>query len=267
MGAYELAGKREINDEQNPSANTVWQVTGATSYANARALLDAAPLPTSFGFPSGRVAYLDSVQALELRDDEFFQFAVGYKAEPRPDFNETEYEFEISAPNEILYQAISTRKLSVPGKTAPEHGGALGVQADGSVQGIPQLTAVSTFSLTKHWPIASVTLSYQAALENLVGSVSSGLFLGRAAGTVKLLGARGRRSGDKFPISYQFGFRPNQPPYQYDRVTVTGVKGWDVVDVLYAWEADTTAKRPVQRVRAVYVHKTAPEVSFAGLGI
>lgn len=264
--AYELAGRRELHDEESPSANTVWQVTGATSYANARAALDSV-LPTRFLFPSGKTAYLDGISALELRDDEFFEFSIAYRSQPTPEANQTEYEFEVSAPNEPLLQAIATRAFAPPGRRVPEFGGAIGVQQGGSVAGRQQLTPASTFSVTKYWPFATVTLAYQATIESLVGHVNSSQFAGRASGTVKFMGARGRRSGDKFPISYQFGFRANSPPFRFDRINVTGILGWELFDVLYALEADTTAKRIVSRPAAVYVHQIAPYSSFNQLGL
>jgi len=264
--AYELSNRRELNDEENPSANTTWQVTGATSYADARAELDA-QLPTRFTFPGGRTAYLDGIAAIELRDDEFFEFSVAYRSQPTPEANQTEYEFDVSAQNEPLTQAVATRSFAPPGRRAPEFGGAIGVQQGGAVQGRPQLTPASTFAITKHWPVASVTLAYQGIIESLVGHVNGGTFAGRAAGTVKFLGARGRRTGDKFPISYQFGFRPNSPPFRFDRINVTGILGWELIDVLYALEADTTAKRLVSRPAAVYVHQIASYSSFSALGL
>jgi hypothetical protein len=266
VSAYELAGRREINDEENPSANTVWQVSGATSYANARATLDAV-LPTRFTFPSGKIAYLDAIAAIELRDDEFFEFAIAYRSQPTPQENQTEYEFDVSAPNEPLIQAISTTAYAPPGRRAPEFGGAIGVQTSGAVQGRQQLTPASTFSITKYWPFAAVTLAYQATIESIVGHVNSGQFAGRADGTVKFMGARGRRSGDKFPISYQFGFRSNSAPFRFDRINVPSIRGWELFDVLYALEADTDAKRLVSRPAAVYVHQIAPYSAFSVLGL
>lgn len=263
--AYELAASRVISDTESPSAQTVWQVVGATDYATAAAAL-AAVVPTSFTFPDSRVALINGAVARELRDDEFWIFDVSYAAQPRPTFDETEYEFDVSAQTERIYQSISTTAFNPSGKTTPNFGGAIGL-VDGQPQGVEPLSPFSTFAVTKHWAVASVTQAYQLTLEGLVGAVSSGLFAGRAAGTVRFLGARGRRNGDKFPISYSFGFRPNVASFVVDAITVTSANGWDIIDPYYEFYGDATAKKATRRARCVYVHRVHPLASFAGLGL
>jgi hypothetical protein len=139
--------------------------------------------------------------------------------------------------------------------------------ADGQPQGVEPLSAFSTFSVTKHWALASVDQTLQLAIEALVGHVCNATFAGRAAGTVRFLGARGRRAGDRFPVSYNFGFRPNVSSFTVDAITVTSANGWDIIDTYYEWQADGTAKKAVRRPRAVYVHLIHPLSAFTGLGL
>lgn len=264
--AWELATERVYVDEESPSAESKWAVTGATSYPEAYATLGAV-LPTTFTFPSSRIAYLDGVTAEEQRDDEFFIFRVRYSAQPRPTFEETEYEFEISVQTERIFQSLATVAFAPAGKVAPNFGGAIGLRG-GVVEGAEPLTAFSTFSITKYWPIAFVNQAYQITVEALAGSVCADpSFNGRPPGTIRFLGARGRRSGDKFPISYQFGFRPNVAGFAVDAITVTDANGWDIVDPYYEFQPDLDAKKIVQRARAVYVHRIHPLVSFSALGL
>lgn len=262
--AYELLG-RQINDEESPSAETRWQVVGATSYANAYAAL-AAVIPTSFTFPSSRVAFLNGLFAEELLEDEVWNFRATYAAQEAPTFDDEEYSFDVSAPSDRIYQSLQTTAFNPAGKSTPNFGGAIGL-ADGQPQGAQPLTPFSTFAVTKHWPVAAVTQAYQLVIESLIGSVSSTTFNGRAAGTVRFLGCSGRRSGDKFPISYEFGFRPNVSAFTVDQITVTSANGWDIIDPFYEWQSDTTAKKPVRRPRTVFVHRIHPLANWAGLGL
>ena len=263
--AYEISASRIINDEESPSVETLWQVIGSTDYADARAALDAV-LPTTFTFPSSRVAYIDSVSATELDTDTFWQFRVSYVAQPKPEANQQEYEFEVSAPTERVFQSLATTAFNPSGKTTPSFGSAIGL-SDGIPQGAEPLSAASTFSVTKYWPVAAVDQAYQLAIEALVGHVCSATFNGRAAGTVRLLGVRGRQSGDKFPITYQFGVRANRSSLTVDGITVTSAKGWEILDTFYEWQVDATAKKRVKRPRCVYVHRIHQESSFAALGL
>ena len=264
--AYELVARRDFKDNEKPSARTVWQVKGATSYANARAALDAA-LPTTFTFPSTAVAYLSDIDATELLEDSFFEFSIGYQSQVRePAANTEEFEFDIPALDERVYRAISTSSYAPAGETAPDFGGAIGVRyGTMQPQGVTPLKAKSTFSITKHWTLSAVDTAFQAALEDLVGSINSSIFNGRAIGTVRFLGARGRQNGNKFPIQYLFGYRPSAASYTLNGISVAASYGWDVHDTYYRPEPDTTAKQPVWKPAAVYVHRIHTPANLGSL--
>jgi hypothetical protein len=265
--AYELQAARVVNDSETQfGTDTEWQVVGASSYSDAATAL-AAVLPTTFTMPDSRIAYLSSVVARELRSDEFFQFAVGYASQPPAAVDEEEYEFSVSAQTEKIYQSIATTAFNPSGKSTPNFGGAIGL-ATGEPQGVEPLSAFSTFSITKHWALSAIDLTYQGIIESLVGSVcSDALFKGRAAGTVRFMGASGRRQGDKFPISYQFGFRPNVSAFTVDAITVTSANGWDIIDPYYEFNEDATAKKVTRRARCVYVHQIHPLAAWAALAL
>lgn len=264
--AYELAASRVYNDSETQyGVETVWQVVGATDYDDAATDL-AAVLPTTFTMPDGRIAYRSGVVAKELRDDEFFAFDVSYTSQPMPVEDELEYEFDVSAQTERIFQSISTTAFNPSGKSTPNFGGAIGL-TNGQPEGAEPLSPFSTFMVTKHWALAAVDQTYQLAIEGLVGSVCSGTFDGRAAGTVRLLGVRGRRQGDKFPISYSFGFRPNVSSFTVDAITVTSANGWDIIDPYYEFYEDATAKKVTRRARCVYVHRIHPLVSWSALAL
>lgn len=264
--AYELAVRRAFSDEgTSVEVETVWHVVGATSYANAAQTLTAV-LPTTFTYPGNRIAFLSRARATEKRDDEFFEFEVTYKSQPAPAENETEFEFDVSAPTERVFQSIASVAFFPAGRPAPVWGGAIGV-ADGVPQGAEPLSAFSSFSVTKHWPLAIVNQSLQLSIEAMIGSVASVGFAGRAAGTVRFLGARGRRAGDRFPVSYMFGFRPNLTAFVVDGIIVTAANGWDVLDTFYEWREDVPAKKAVRRPRSVYVHRIHPLVDLNALNL
>lgn len=264
--AYELAARRQFSDSgTSVSLETTWQVVNATSYADAASTL-AAVLPTTFTYPGSRTAFLSQVRAAEKNDNTFYEFTVTYESQPAPAVNETEFEFDVSAQTERIFQSIATTAYNPTGKPAPNFGGAIGV-ADGMPQGAEPLSAFSSFSVTKHWSLAAVDQTLQLAIEALVGAVNNATFNGRVAGTVRFLGARGRRAGDRFPVSYQFGFRPNVSAFTVDAITVTTANGWDIIDPFYEWVEDATAKKAARRPRAVYVHRIHPLAAFTGLGL
>ncbi|MEM7557482.1 MAG: hypothetical protein AAF394_00030 [Planctomycetota bacterium] len=265
--AYELEARREITDGENPSARTYWQVKDATDYADARSLLDAA-LPSTFLFPSGVAAFLDQIQASEHIGDTFFEFVCSYNTQPLKAIDDTEFEFDVSAPTEPIYQSIQTTPYTATGVTAPDFNGAIGVEwGNNQPKGRPPHRPYSTFSITKHWALAAIDQAYQLQVEALVGAVSSTIFEGRIPGTVRFLGARGRQSGNKFPITYQFGFRPNVSAFVAGGITVGTASGWDLLDWLYRPVKHATAKQVVWRPHAAYVHRVHPYTSLTGLGL
>lgn len=264
--AFEIAAARRYTDGDTATAEREWLVVDAASYTDAFNTLDAV-IPGTVTLPTGRVVAISSFEALEQQDAEAaIRFRVSYSSQPRPEINETEFEFDVSAPTSRVYQGLAVTAFAPSGKTAPNFGGAIGV-ADGIPQGAEPLDPFSTFAITKHWAVSAVTQSYQLTIESLIGAVSNATFNGRAAGTVRFLGCRGRRQDDKFPISYQFGFRPNVASFAIDGITVTSANGWDIIDPYYEALADTSAKKLVRRARAVYVHRIHPLASFGGLGL
>jgi hypothetical protein len=265
MTAYELATRRVFNDSENPDAQTVWQVDNASNYQNARAQLDAA-LPTAFQFPSGRVAYLDQIAATELRDNEFFEFAIVYRSQPLPTFGELEYEFDVSADDETVFQSLATASyIPVGERPAPNFDQGIGVP---TITGAVPLKPVSVFRVTKHWAAIEITTAVQYAIEQAIGKTNTDTFFDRPPGTVRFLGARGRRSGDKFPISYEFGFRPNRTSVTFGNLTLGTVNGFNLIDPLYIETSDPSARRLTRKLRAVYVHRIHRETSLASaLGI
>lgn len=263
--AFELAAVRRYDDSENPSAEREWMVVGSANYSEAYSAVDAAA-PATITLPSGKVVAIDSFTVQELRDEEgAMKFVLRYVAQPRPAANEEEYEFDMSAPTERVFYSLATTAVAPAGKTAPNFGGAIGVQ-NGVPQGIEPYQPLATFRITKHWPTSIVNQAFQVATLSYVGTCNDVNFRGMAAGSLRVMGVRGRRNGDKFPVSYEFGWRPNIIEASINGMTVSA-DGWQIIDPYYETLADTTAKKLVQRARAVYVHRIHRRDTWAFLGL
>jgi hypothetical protein len=264
ISAWEQAESRTINDGENPTAETRWLITG-TSDDNAALVYLYGILPTVYTFPSGKQAVLNSVSLDETGTDSWVA-RPKYSVYEVPKTDDVDYEFDISVQMERITQSLQTQAYAPSGKQAPNFGGAIGVDGD-RIEGIDAPFPKFSFSVTKYWDAAAVTQAYQIQVAELAGRTNAAPFYGLPAGSVMFKGARGRQSGDKFPISYQFEFAKPESGISIDEITVPSKKGWEYLDVYYETQVDEDAKKKVRRARAVYVHTITNESNFALLGI
>src|SRR5690606_3836459 len=155
-----------------PSAETVWQVWSEPSQViadevAAYAALVAHPLPTTYTFPSGRVATLSNIAIADI-DEKSWDFTVSYAVFVPKEENEVEYEFEAGSQSVTITHADATTPFTGGGRTAPNFQRGINISSDGKVQGIAVDRPQFTFSLTKYWPRAAVTPAYQLLVAGLV---------------------------------------------------------------------------------------------------
>ena len=92
--------------------------------------------------------------------------------------------------------------------TAPDFGGAIGVDNDGNVNGVDITMPVMHFSETHFFKASCVTTTFKKRLAGLTGTINKSAFRGFQAGEVLFLGAAGTRRGtdseDEWEITYRF---------------------------------------------------------------
>lgn len=234
----------------------------------AYAALVAHPLPTTYTFPSGRVASLTNIQITDV-NEKSWDFRVSYSVYVPKVENEIDYEFEAGSQSVTLTHALATAAFTGGGRTAPNFQNGINISSDGKIQGISVDRPQFTFSLTKYWPTALVTPAYQLTVAGLVGKVNNAPFPagGLPAGSVRFLGARGRVAGNKFPISYRFEYSPNETGVTVGDITGISRTGWQYLDVYRRTIADTAAKKKTEVPHSVYIHTVYPPADFSVLGL
>lgn len=270
--AQEKYAARIISDSEAPSAETTWHVFGAADEIEAYAALAAAPIPALYTFPSGKIAYLANVQIKDVYEstreqDLTHEATLSYSYKAPITAGDIEYEFEVAAQSVTLTHAIDTTAYTGGGRTAPNFNKGINISPDGKIQGISVERAQFSFQVTKHWPAASVTQAYQIVLANLASRVNNASFYGLPAGSVKFLGARGRLSGDKFPITYRFEYSPNETGVTVGDITGIARQGWQYLDVYRRTISDDTAKKKTEVPHSVYIHKVFEDGDFSLIGL
>ena len=169
------------------------------------------------------------------------------------------FSFETGGGTRHLTVSRSTSKYP---SSAPDYGGAIGVDADGTVHGVDVTMPALTFTINKVY--SSFSSNDITTLASYTGKVNSGAFQGFAAGEVLFLGASGgRRSDGKWEISYKFSVSPNQSGFSVGSISVGSKKGWD-----YAWvryQDEVSGDAVVRKPAAVYVESVYESASFSNL--
>jgi hypothetical protein len=271
MGICERFAKRQITDSENPTAETVYQVWNDAddTYADeaaAYAALIALPLPSTYTFPSGKVARLSSIAISDI-DEASWDFKVSYAYNAPKEDDEVEFEFNIGLQDVTVTHALATTAHTGGGRTAPNFQQGVNISSDGKVQGVSVGLPTFSFSYVKHWALADVTESYLIAIKGLAGKYNNATFKGLAAGTVRFVGAQGKPTGLKFPISYRFEFQENTTETVAD---ITGIAklGWQYLDIYRRVISDSGAKKRIEVPHSVYVHTLPPgpgDFSILGL--
>jgi hypothetical protein len=179
----------------------------------------------------------------------------------------SEFSFEIDSNQVKVFSSFSViGSAAVSGETIPDNGTLIGVQPDGTVDGIevPQMTY--SFSEVHHFK--TVTNANKAALASLVGTVNFGAaFREAAAGEAMLAGVSGSKQGDEFwKIRYRWMVIPNMTGVTIGPVTITK-KGWDYIEWFTRDTENTTNKKVEKKIIGYKIHRVLREGNFALLGL
>jgi hypothetical protein len=179
-----------------------------------------------------------------------------------------EFSFEITAQQVKVAAALAVVSSgTASGKTIPNNGALIGVQPDGTVEGVEVPQMVYTFSET--WYFASVSQGYKITLAGLVGTVNFGaVFRGFAAGEVLCTGISGSQQGDGlWKLRFQFAVVPNLISQTIGGISGINKAGWDYIEWYSEESANETTKR-IERVLLGYrVFRVIRQGNFANLGI
>lgn len=270
MPVCELFAKRKIVESESPSAETQWTVwdddDSITNEQQAYAALIAHPLPPTYGFASGRVADLVSVTISDI-DEKSWTFVVAYSQYTPKEENDVDYSFTAGSQSVTLTHATSTTAFTGGGRTAPSFGGGVNIDENGVAKGISVERPSFSFQLTKHWPKAVVSPSYQLTVSELVGRVNDATFYSLPAGCVRLESANGRIAGSKFPITYTFSYSPPESGVTVGDISGISRAGFDYLDVYMRTTSDAGSKKKVTLPHSVYIHEVYERANFGLLGI
>lgn len=272
MGYAERFAKRQVTDSENPSAETIWSVWVDAEHPTiadevAAYAIIAPVVPTTYSFPSGKTAVLQSIAISDI-DEKSWDFKLSYAKLQRKKEDYIEYEFDIGLQDVTLTHALSTTAYTGGGRTAPDFQKGVNISSDGKVQGISNGQPTFAFQLTKYWAIDAVDAAYQLVVKSLAGKYNNASFYGLPAGSVKFMGARGKPSGQKWPITYRFEHSDNESGITIGDITGISRLGWQYLDVYRRSISDTTSKKKIEAVHSVYVHTLAPGAGdFSVLGL
>lgn len=149
---------------------------------------------------------------------------------------------------------------------APDVKGAIGAPDGGVPAGCDITFPQFNFRVTHYFSDDQVTDAFIGKIHALTGCTNSAPFRGLAAGECLFLGAEGsKRSGGDWEITFSFAGSPNRTNVSIGGITVTSVKGWQYLDVRYAFKesANVTVQQPLH----IYVHTVYGEGDFSQLGI
>jgi hypothetical protein len=187
------------------------------------------------------------------------------------------FAFDWAGVAERIYQSKETTRKEVPAgapaANAPDHKGAIGVTADGKVEGAERLSPNMEFTLTHTF--ASVTQEYVDTVSDMVGSTNSAAWFNYPEKSLTFLGGS-CQIDDTLKAKCTFKFRKGKNENTIvinDGFTILpGARGMakfgsEYLWVRYAAEKDTAAKAMVQRPQAAYVERIVDAVDFTQLRI
>ena len=185
-----------------------------------------------------------------------------------PETGESSFAFDTGGGTQHITQSMQTiAKYGLPGQTAPDFKGAIGVTHD-NVEGVDITVPVYNFSETHYLPVETVTQAYKDKLRSLTGKVNDADFKGHTTGECLLLGVAGaQRGADDWEISFRFASSENKTGLTVGEITGIAKKGWEYMWVRYANAEDTTAKALIKKPVAVYIEKVYESGDFSELGI
>lgn len=282
--AYELYNSREFNVGKDQLEGTLeYIIKGSTDDAIARATMLAESPAVFPGVPGlvrgdarvrpiggplfyGTVKYLPDYAPLYPAVNETGPVAIPPAA---PGLNTplgADFAFDISHQTEHITQSKRTmQKVKRGGGVPPDTKRAIGVSADGTVNGCDRIKGMMEWSTTK--TLNSITLGYIYKLQDMVGTTNNAPFYGGETGTQMFLGASGNtKDVSKCVVTFKFSHQKHLANVVITEDLIVPFKrGWDYLWVAYKNVAD--ANKLTQQPDAAYVEQIYDEENFQFFGI
>jgi hypothetical protein len=265
----------EIQFAESIEVRQVWVVTfAADEIAAAAAVLSTVP-------PLYRTLPLASVSISGREGVHCWKFDVSYsstRSKPissvQANVEDPEISYQLSGETKHVTQSLSTRGKTAAGllinggSGTVTDSGAIGVQKD-SVAGADILIPVVTFSETHYFLRKDMTRTLRTKWENLFAHTNDAPFRGYAADEVLFEGLQTTIKGSPdgvVPVTFQFRRRAHVTGEDIGGI-VLDVNGWELVDMRYKDEKNTTTNRTEKTPSKVLLHTVYKSASFADLGI
>lgn len=142
--------------------------------------------------------------------------------------------------------------------------GAIGFDGQ-NVQGADIIVPGYNFQLT--YVVDDFTQEQKIFIAENVGKTNSDEFRGFAEGEVLFLGCQAQQQGDgTWRLTYQFSRQPNETDIAIGDLTVPSKKGWELLDIYYANDAQAGVGA-IKPPKFVYVHRVYDEFDFDDLDL
>ena len=267
MSYFELVGE-ETSEGQNPRGRQLWRITDVADATTARAV----------GWAAAPIIF-DGLLKQDARITEIgggqWDVDVTYGMLGSPDPDNISWSFDIGTSSLHITQALEhVASYAPPGKTAPNHKGAIGVRCDGNgqvVEGCDVLIPVFTWEETHNLPAGTVAShAWIQLMEGLVAHINDGPFRIWAKGELLLLGASGQHAKlvEKYvPITFKFASSRTKNAMTIGDITGVDKEGHHWLWIEYEEQEDGSAKALTKRPRAVHIERVYDYADFANLGI
>lgn len=262
----EKIGSPVITGGEDPSAEVTYWIIGTTSEVDAYASLLSQVKSEYLGLVAKSTRLEPSNTANNI-----WEGSIRYGKRVRPPGTVT-LSFDTTGGTQQITQSLGTFDVkSVDGVTAPNFGGAIGVNGD-TVEGVSINVPQFTWTETHVFDYDYIPASYSAILYQLTGTVNATPFRWFAAGEVLFLGASGSTRENEnqeleWEIAYKFAASPNATGLTVGTITGISKRGWDYLWIRYGDDVDQDAKALVKRPVAAYVEQVYRFSDFGALGI
>lgn len=190
------------------------------------------------------------------------------------------YAFAVTTATQHITQAKQhVAQYAKAGKFAANHGGAIGINSDGTVEGCEIVVAQFAFDETHLFTNAQVTNAFKGIIFGLCGKTNNAPFKGLATDEGLFMGATGgKRQDTNWEITFNLAGSPNVTNLTigagtaYGPITGINKKGWEYLWVEYVTvEVNDGGIIPARRMatvpRQVNVERVYDAGDFSTLGI
>lgn len=269
---YEIPGSRTSSRGANPADTFNFVITGPRDEWSARTLLQA-QVPLTWG---SEPMWLQSVEVVEKKNSfGIWDGSAKYGPIKLPDAGDWTWDFDCTPETIHVTHGVNHIKdygsPSFPGN-APNHQGAIGVTADGSIEGCDWYGPKFEWS-EKHvlqYAGASAAWALATNLSQFAGCLNQAAFRGFSAGNVLFIGGSGGRSTTRpglFDLTVRFRGQLDATNLTIGDITGIAKKAWEYLWVESKPKKDPNSPNLIQMPAAVHIEQMGTWVDFSNLGI